>query len=106
MYQLNLIVALTYKVNMEKSDIDRYKGILIENDKDRISARNEFLNANLHGLVADLGDGYFVVTKEMADHLKQLKIAFEEVELKDGVPPDVKKHVRELCLTNGEMSPF
>jgi len=89
-----------------ENEIKRYRGIRIENDEDRIRAVGEFIHVYPQGLVADLADGYYVVTNKMAKHLKEVGIRYEEVELVDGVPKHVREFVNEQHKKNGVYVPF
>ncbi len=67
-------------------------GIRVNSVKDSIKARDEFINGETKGLVADLGGGYFVIRNETVKHLENKKISFKRIDIVDGAPKHVKEH--------------
>jgi hypothetical protein len=72
--------------------IECYEGIKIEKNADRIKARNEFIHVHSRNLVADLGDGVFVVKKGTTKILERKGITYKKVKIVKGVPPEVREH--------------
>lgn len=89
------------------SDISQYRGIRVSKEDERTRILEEVLQGDdPSGLVADLADGYYVVTANMYANLKRLGIDFEDVELVDGVPKHVRDWVKEEYAKNGVYPPF
>lgn len=55
-------------------------------DGNRLLAIGELITGDLEGLVAYLGDGFFVVTEEVVGELTERGIEFMEVEIVKGSP--------------------
>jgi len=81
-------------------------GIRVSDDKNRIKARAELITNSLDGLFADLGAGFFVVTKDAAEELVEKGVDYEEVEIVNGVPSFVREFIKDTCRGNGVISPF
>ncbi len=80
--------------------IECYEGIKIEKDADRIKARNELIHVHSSRLVADLGDGLFVVSKGTTKILDREGITYKKVKLVKGVPPEVREQSKP-CFSSG-----
>jgi len=81
-------------------------GIRVSDDKNRIQVRAELITNLLYGFVADLGAGYFVVTREVAEELAEKGVNYEEVEIVNGVPSFVREFIKDTCREKGVIPPF
>ncbi len=81
-------------------------GIRTKDERSRILTRGAFYSGELKGLVADLGNGVFVVTKDAAKELINLGVDYEPVEIVKGVPTSVREFIRDQCREKGIAAPF
>lgn len=61
----------------------------------RLLVIHELIIGDLAGLVAVLGNGFFVVTKETARELTERGVEFAEVEIVKGRPPSSEQMPKE-----------
>lgn len=81
-------------------------GIKTKDSNSRILTRGAFICDGLEAFIADLGDGFFVVTKEAAKALANLGVEYEPVEIVEGVPSFVREFIKNKCREKGAVSPF
>ncbi len=80
---------------MIKEGIALYDNGTFEKLRSGLVKVREFVRTDPQGLIADLADGYYVVTVNMYKHLQKLGVRFEEKELVDGVPRGLRDYVKE-----------
>ncbi len=81
-------------------------GIRTKDVESRILTRGAFYSGELKGLVADLGNSVFVVTKDAAKELTNLGVEYEPVEITKGVPTSVREFIRKEAIAKGVAPPF